>query len=319
MSIRQFLKLVEIQTKVASLLPFLVGIVFTLYRYSTFNLIPILPLFISLLCIDLATTALNNLMDYERDHIKEGYHYDVHNAIGHYGLSTNKVKFIIIILLVIGSGFGIFVALMTDVVVLLLGMIAFGVGILYSFGPLPISRTPLGELFSGLFMGFLIFFVVVYSQIFELGFINIAVDKDILLIQINFIEMILLFFVSLPLVMGIANIMLANNISDVNEDVVNRRYTLPYYIGKKNSLIVYDLLTYVPWIIVTVCVIVRVLPVTALMVWLVLLPIRKNVQQFHVVQSKEKTFIYVVKNFMLFSGVYAVSILIGDIIRFILN
>jgi len=84
-------------------------------------------------------------------------------------------------------------------------------------------------------------------------------------------------------------------------------------------LIVYDLLTYVPWIIVTVGVILQILPVTALMVWLVLLPIWKNVQQFHSIQSKEKTFVYVVKNFMLFSGVYAVSIFIGDIIRFILN
>ena len=34
---------------------------------------------------------------------------------------------------------------------------------------------------------------------------------------------------------GIANIMLANNICDVEEDIINNRFTLPYYLGKKNA------------------------------------------------------------------------------------
>ncbi|GAY76576.1 putative prenyltransferase [Sporolactobacillus inulinus] len=39
MSLRAFFKLVEIQTKLASLFPFLVGCLFAMYRYHAINLI----------------------------------------------------------------------------------------------------------------------------------------------------------------------------------------------------------------------------------------------------------------------------------------
>lgn len=38
-------------------------------------------------------------------------------------------------------------------------------GIFYSFGPIPISRMPLGKIFSGIFMGFVIVFLFVYIQV----------------------------------------------------------------------------------------------------------------------------------------------------------
>lgn len=319
MSVRQFLKLVEIQTKVASILPFIIGIVYAVYRYEQINVLILLPLFLSLICIDFATTALNNLIDFQRDSLKEGYHYEVHNAIGHYGLSTKKVKLIIVALIIIGGLLGIGVALMTDVIVFLLGVIAFGIGILYSFGPIPIARTPLGELFSGLFMGFLIFFIVVYTQIVDLGFININVIESVVKLSVDYVEVIILFFISLPMVMGIANIMLANNISDVKEDIKNNRFTLPYFIGHKNSMLLFDALTFVPFIVVTINVGLKLLPVTALLVWLAVLLIKKNADAFHQLQSKEKTFVFVVKNFILFCGIYTIGILLGDIVRFVLK
>ena len=38
MDIKSFLKLVEIQTKVASVIPYLLGTFYVLYRYENFNL-----------------------------------------------------------------------------------------------------------------------------------------------------------------------------------------------------------------------------------------------------------------------------------------
>ncbi len=52
-----------------------------------------------------------------------------------------------------------------------------------------------------------------------------------------FIEFIVICLVSIPMIVGIANIMLANNICDLEEDIANKRHTLPYYIGKKNAII----------------------------------------------------------------------------------
>jgi 1,4-dihydroxy-2-naphthoate octaprenyltransferase len=64
------LKLVEIQTKVASMVPFALGTVWTLYRYGEFNFLNFLLMLVSLLCFDMATTAINNYMDYKKS--KEG-------------------------------------------------------------------------------------------------------------------------------------------------------------------------------------------------------------------------------------------------------
>ena len=61
-----FLKLVEIQTKVASMIPFILGTVYSLYRFGKFNGMNFLLMFISLLTVDMATTAVNNYMDYKK-------------------------------------------------------------------------------------------------------------------------------------------------------------------------------------------------------------------------------------------------------------
>ena len=63
MSIGGFFKLVEIQTKVASVIPFLLGTIYALYRFDNFNLTNFLIMLISLLAIDMTTTATNNYLD----------------------------------------------------------------------------------------------------------------------------------------------------------------------------------------------------------------------------------------------------------------
>ena len=66
MNIKSFLKLVEIQTKAASVTPFALGTLIAIYRFGEFNFMNFLLMFISLLCIDMATTAINNYMDYKK-------------------------------------------------------------------------------------------------------------------------------------------------------------------------------------------------------------------------------------------------------------
>ena len=55
---------------------------------------------------------------------------------------------------VAAAAFWVYLALITDAVVLLLGGLCFLCGVFYSFGPVSISRLPLGEVMSGLFYGF---------------------------------------------------------------------------------------------------------------------------------------------------------------------
>ena len=160
MHLKSFLKLVEIKTKIASFLPYWLGVVYTLWYFDTINAVNVVLFFISLLSFDMFTTALNNYKDFKKAIKKEGYNYEVHNAIGQFNLKESTVVSIIVILFSVAVVFGILTFLRTDYILLLLGALSFLMGILYSAGPIPISRTCFGEVFSGLFMGFFIPFLV---------------------------------------------------------------------------------------------------------------------------------------------------------------
>ena len=114
MNIKSFLSLVEIRTKVASLLPLLIGTFYAFYGYSTFNIINFLLFFVSLIFIDMSTTALNHYYDFKRAKKESGYNYNIHNPINNYNLSINTVIFTIFTLLSIAIVSGIILFLKTD-------------------------------------------------------------------------------------------------------------------------------------------------------------------------------------------------------------
>ena len=161
MSLQSFLKLVEIQTKVASVIPFVLGTLYSIYRFGVFNPRNFMIMFISLIFFDMATTAINNFYDYKNANKTKGFNYESHNAIVKYNLKESTVKITIAILLIVASVFGFMLFLFTSPVILMLGALSFAIGILYSFGPVPISRTPFGEIFPG-YLGIVIVFISIY-------------------------------------------------------------------------------------------------------------------------------------------------------------
>lgn len=215
MRLGSFLKLVEIKTKIASMVPFMLGTIYAIYRFNTFNVKNFLLMFISLLSFDMVTTALNNYFDYKRARKKEGYNYEQHNAIVRDKLTEPMVITVILVLLGIAVLFGVLLYLNTNIIVLLVGAISFAVGIVYSFGPLPISRMPLGEVFSGFFMGFVIIFVSAFVHIYDRNIILLTLEGQWLSLRLNAMEVLALFAFAVPAVCGIANIMLANNICEI--------------------------------------------------------------------------------------------------------
>ncbi|MNC46772.1 1,4-dihydroxy-2-naphthoate octaprenyltransferase [compost metagenome] len=95
--------------------------------------------------------------------------------------------------------------------------------------------------------------------------------------------------------------MLANNICDIEDDMDNRRYTLPVYIGRKNALLLFRLLYYVSFADLAVLLLLGVNPVLVALLLLTLIPLRRNIARFEEKQEKASTFILSVKNFMLMS------------------
>ncbi|MDV4149245.1 1,4-dihydroxy-2-naphthoate polyprenyltransferase [Clostridium sp. AL.422] len=320
MNIKSFFRLVEIQTKAASVIPYLIGTFYTLYRYDYFNLQNAIIMFLSMIIFDMTTTAINNYMDYSKAIKKEGYGYETHNAIVRHNLNPKVVKGIIISMLVIAATLGLLLVKNTNIIVLLIGAISFVIGITYSFGPIPISRTPFGEIFSGLAMGFIITFLSIYIHIFDVGILNISFNQlNNINISFNFIELINIFIICVSPIMGIANIMLANNLCDMEEDIENKRYTLPIYIGKENALKLYKWLYYIGFIAIVSAVSLRILPVISIVTLLVLKVVRENINKFNKLQTKKDTFGLAVKNFIATNLVYALTILGGVVLKVIVN
>lgn len=314
MTLKAFFKLVEIQTKVASVIPFALGTVYTLYRFDTFNIKAFFLMLISMVVFDMTATAINNYYDYRNAYETKGYGYLMHNAIVKYNLKESTVRITIFFLLAIAIFFGILLFLNTTILVLLLGVLCFVVGILYSFGPVPISRTPFGEIFSGLFMGFIIVFISVYIHIYDQGVISWLFETGILSVHVNILEALFIFLLSVPTVNGIANIMLANNICDREEDIANKRYTLPVFVGIQKSLKIFEMLYYIAYIDILILIVIRTLPLVAGLALLTIIPVRKNILLFYEKQSKAETFPLAVKNFILSSIVYVITIGIAVIL-----
>lgn len=310
MDVKSFLKYVEIQTKAASVIPFILGTLLAVYRFNSFKFSSFIIMFISLLTFDMTTTAINNYIDFKKANKKQGYGYEVHNALGKHGIKESTAIAIIIILLAIAMFFGILLTIKTNIVVLIIGMVSFFIGIFYTFGPVPISRTPLGEAFSGFFMGFIILFLAIYIQVYDKNILTLVYSNNILSLNLNVIEILLILIASIPTIGGIANIMLANNICDVEDDIENNRFTLPYYIGRRNALRLFAFLYYIGYIAIILGVILKALPMASLLVIVTLIPVYRNIKVFSNNPQKSETFVFAVKNLIMINVSHIIILLI---------
>ena len=310
------LKLAEIQTKLASQLPLLLGTVYALWKYDDFNLLNFLFMFLSLLSFDMATTVTNNYVDYKKAIKTSGYGYEEHNAMVRDKLSEATALLFLVILLMIAVTFGILLWLNTSIVVLLLGVLSFGIGIIYSYGPVPISRTPFGELLSGGTMGFVIPFLAVFVHVYPLHVFEIGLGNELFNLSINLDFIISIFFLSIAPMLTIANIMLANNLCDMEEDIINRRYTFPIYIGKEKALRVYKYLYYIIYLGIAIGCLLQKLPLLCLLVFFTLPMVNKGIVAFQQEQKKATTFAIAIKNLVLINGALIVTIILSLAFKF---
>src|SRR5699024_9200772 len=108
--------------------------------------------------------------------------------------------------------------------------------------------------------------------------------------------------VSAPCIFTIAGVMLANNLCDLEEDILNERYTLPFYLGKRRSINLFNTLYILSFISILAAVYLNLMPVTALLSLIAILPVYQNVRQFNQKQVKSETFVLSIKNLVLVNG-----------------
>ncbi|HEM3695514.1 TPA: 1,4-dihydroxy-2-naphthoate polyprenyltransferase [Streptococcus suis] len=303
LSLPVFLEFVELKTKVASVFPMTLGILWAIYRYQTFNWLNTLLFVLAVLSFDMCTTAINNSMDYHK--AKDETYRQESNVIGKFSLDFRQMIGIVLALLIFSVIISLVLVWRTSWLLLPMGALCFLVGIFYTFGPIPLSRMPLGEVFSGVTMGFGIFFLAVFIQD-PAGLLTSQVSSQWMTLRFSWTKIIDIIFMSLPLVTLIANIMLANNTCDLEEDIRNHRYTLVYYIGKKNALKLYFVLASLPWLLWIIYCLTGFLPIWALLGLIGVWPAYKSLETFLKKQVKRETFIEAVKSFVLFALLYVV-------------
>ncbi|MBS7526065.1 UbiA family prenyltransferase [Fusibacter paucivorans] len=313
--LKNILDFVEIRTKLASVLPMFIGIFYALKLGFSLKPLNFILLLISLLFIDMTTTGLNNYFDAKKAILKHGYHYDEHNPITAGKLSAAFCRHLLIAFAFIAAIAGIGLVLASHWLIFLFGAISFAVAVGYSMGPLPISRTPFGEIFSGLFMGLLIPIISGFSMIPIDHILKANFHGTMLSLVIN-LQLVLQFFaIGLPLACLIANIMLSNNLCDADEDIVNGRYTLPVVIGRDKALKLYRFLFHTAYALLLILIILRILPLTTLAVvgtWYFTSTLMRT---FVKSPSKALTFVNSVKIFFIFASVYASALLINLILK----
>lgn len=299
--LKRFLDYVEIRTKITSLFAFIMTLAYLFFLRQAINIKLTAVFFLSMFLFDLTTTAINNYIDTKTNH--QALQFDRKTALA-----------IIIVMLIISVTLGLYLAFATDVLVLILGGICFLCGVFYTYGPIPISRQPLGEIFSGIFYGLLIPFILLYINMPKGTYIDLQFTDFSILLKINILPILKVFLLSVAPVCATANIMLANNICDLEKDIKVKRHTLPYYIGKK-SLNLFAFVYYATYIAAIIMVILKVLPPIYLIFLLSIIPVQKNIKQFMEKQEKSLTFICSIKNYIIIMASNSLAIFLSGLFR----
>ncbi len=295
----RFFKLVEIKTKITSLFAFAMALLYAILLGGNINPWLFACFFASMLLFDMCTTAINNLI---------GYKQNVHALPFSYKTSL----IIMFVLLATATALGLILAYFTGFFVLALGAICFVCGIFYTYGPLPISALPFGEVISGLFYGYFIPLICLYMAMPTSYYVTINLTASKLNIGLDIVNLIVLFFVTFPAMATTANIMLANNICDLESDVAVGRHTLVYYLGKKISLNLFKIIYALIFIDYALLAALNLLPLPVfLALLLVFVPVFKNGKKFVANPMKETTFMNAIINFVLIMTAICAGLLIS--------
>lgn len=297
MNFKVFAELIELKAKAASVFPFIMGFLYSWYHYQQIKPLYMLLFFISMLLFNMAVDILDNYMDYHNATDVHDYKEET-NIIGRENLSLTLVRNMMIGLIVSSAIIGVYLASQTSWVILWLGMFSYFIGITYSAGPKPLSSLPVGEVTSGVTMGIVIPLICAYLNVF-----------DILPFDGQFIIQVAI--LSLPTALAISNLMLANNTCDVEEDVLNNRHTLVYYIGKKRAVSLFKLLVILSFVFATLGVVLNIVPITLLGIWLIFPKIWKNTMIYSKEQIKTKTFPLAIKNLGMIAITQVVLFFVG--------
>lgn len=295
MTVKNLLKFVEIQSLVASLLPLILANLYSLNSYHQLHWLPALAFALVAFALQMGVNVWNNLQDFKHAQ-SEDWKNGVNNIVGTAGITEKQGYGVLLVLVLLAASLGLWLVGQTGWPLLVMGLIGFVVAYWYAGTPWPLSRTPFGELASGLTMGYLIFLAGVY--------INVAPAFSLTMALKAMLASAVAWF-------AIADIMLANNIGDYEEDLAEGRHTLPSYLGKARAVKLFGWIYVMGYTLLGIAVLLGVLPRPALTAGLSIPIVYKNTRRFQADPAKGHNFIQAIRNALVISITLAIGLLLA--------
>ncbi|GEA97968.1 1,4-dihydroxy-2-naphthoate polyprenyltransferase [Levilactobacillus brevis] len=297
MTLPIFLELVEIKAKIASVWPFLLGVIFVQANYGQLNWGITGLFFIAMLLFNMAVDINDNYQDYTKAGSQAAEWKKNTNIIGVNGLSVKRIFGLMATMAGVAGVIGLYLVWQTGWPLLVMGIFCFLVGYLYAGGPRPLSGTPTGEFFAGFTMGYMIMLITVYLNLYQTG---------------NFTGSLLLrvLLASGIAVMAIAALLLANNICDAQEDLDLNRTTIVYYLGVNGSLWLFASFYVIGYGSLVASVWLGDLPRWSLLALVSVPLIYRNVRGLFQKQVKKETFILAVRSL----GILALTTVLAELL-----
>lgn len=220
MLISEIIPLMRPRTLAAAFSPVFIGATFSYYAFGAAHgtglaLFHSLLIFLAVVCAQIVANMWNEYCDFKSglDHgQKIGNAGSVTRGAISMSLLLNLIKGFTVIPLLIG----IYLSATITWWYIPAGLLCILISFLYSGGPKPISRTPFGEIASGLAMGLAIVLITSYAWTRELSWA--------------------LWIPAIPSIYLVGAIMLTNNIRDYENDKSHGRRTLPIVLGRDRAL-----------------------------------------------------------------------------------
>ena len=227
---KKYISLTRPHTLTAGFVPVLVGTAAVL-PFGDINFLMFFLMLIATILIQSATNMFNEYYDFKRGLDSEDS-VGIAGAIVRHGITPRAVLSIAISFYIIAALIGLYIAYETSWWLILIGSISMLVGFLYTGGPYPISWTPFGEIFSGVFMGPVIILITFYIHLHELHIFPLLL--------------------SIPIMITIGLLNMFNNIRDRVKDAQSGRRTFVILVGKEKATQVVNFLLILCYVFVII-------------------------------------------------------------------
>ncbi len=297
MTKKQVIAILAPNTWSASIIPVLMGTIYSLYRGASLQINLFLAILLSAVGIQCFANITNDYFDFIEGVDTSETIYDREGSIlVSDGVPLPEVRKLMLTTLILTFLPATYLLLQRGAVVAVIGGIGLLVALLYSAGPMPISKTFLGEVFSGFTMGGLITWLAYHIQ-------RGVMDMDIVLI-------------SIPIMIYIGSILLTNGLCDIEKDR-GTRVTLPILLGRSRSILLLKLSYVLMYLLVFSASLGGILPTFIFLLLLSIPLIWMKLAVIRVENISIKTRSFIMKNSVLSGVIFFtlyILILLGEVL-----